>query len=66
MLIKRHGKLKCSFDESWGVQIKQAKTMGFTNWRILWGKLAQEIGSFYPKILLYVIVRRIGNYDSET
>jgi hypothetical protein len=57
MLIKKQGKLKCSFDKSWGVQIKQEKTMVYDLGN-LWGKLAQEIESFYPKIIKKFLGKR--------
>jgi hypothetical protein len=41
-------KLKSSFDKSWGGINENVTTV--TN-EILWGKLAQENVSFYPKIL---------------
>jgi hypothetical protein len=34
-------------------KIKQRKNNGYTNLGYLWGKLVQEIKSFYPKVFVH-------------
>ncbi len=58
MLIKKQGWLKGSFDKSWGVQNKAKENNSFKNWGNLWGKMAQEIRSFYTK--QNIILKKLG------